>query len=75
MKLHIFRANNSFGFTYEKQPESILEIEVTEAQKKILEAETTTLTKVDEILQDISRKQYGIKINNTKDEKRVHKTK
>lgn len=75
MKLHIFRANNSFGFTYEKQDTSILEIEVTEAQKKILEAETTTLVKVDEILQDISRQQWWIKINNTKDEKRVHKTK
>lgn len=73
MKLHIFRANNSFGFTYEKQDTSILEIEVTEAQKKILEAETTTLIKVDEILQDISRKQYGIKINNTKDVKKRNK--
>ena len=73
MKLHIFRANNSFGFTYEKQDTSILEIEVTEAQKKILEAETTTLTKVDEILQDISWKQWGIKINNTKDVKKRNK--
>ena len=75
MKLHIYRASNTFGFHYEKQPESILEIEVTEAQKKILEHKDTTLIQVDKILQDISWQQYGIKINETKDEKRVQKTK
>ena len=74
MKLHIYRANNSFGFTYEKQDKSILEIEVTEAQKKILESKTTTLAKVDEILQDITWQQWGIKINNIKDVKKRNNT-
>lgn len=62
-KLHIYRDHNTFWFTYEKQDTSILEVEVTEAEKKILEAETTTLARVNEILQDLSYKQWGIKIN------------
>lgn len=74
MKIHVYRYHNSFWFTYEKTDTSILEIEVTEAQKKILEAKTTTLAKVDEILQDITWQQWGIKINNIKDVKKRNNT-
>lgn len=74
MKLHIFKASNTFWFHYEKQPESILEIEVTEAQKKILEHKDTTLAQIDKILQDISWTQWWIKLNDTANGN-IHKTK